>query len=257
MNGVPLERITRLVPLGLEFRDAASGRRVGDGLVVRVAPKNRPQRGVLAQPNPSGIFVAHDLPGLRDWSHGGAEPQPHPEFEIEVEDRLGRFLPTRLRLALPERGLAHAACRDDIPLLSAPTRSVPGLASLRADLFDLASGLPAAWAVAEVRHLGARLCLGMADGRGRLLLAFPYPEPALSNQPLAATTWPLTLHVQYQPGLDPARPPELCQALAQPAARFVEVAEPLATLAELALTLRAGQELRAAYPACSLLHITP
>ena len=260
MSSALIEQVRRLAPLGLELIDAASGRRICDGLVVRVAPVGRPQRVVIADANPSGIFVAHDLPGLGDWSHGGDEPLPHPEYDIRIDDRLGRFLPCRLRLALPAAGLAHPACRADIPLFSAPTRVVPGLAAIRAEIVNHAAGKPAAWSVVEVRHAGSVLCLGMADGSGRLLLAFAYPAPPPSTQPLDKTTWPLTLHVRHQPGLDPEQPPELCLALAQPVVKFVDVAEPLATLAELALTLRFGHELHvthAAHPGNSQLYITP
>ncbi|MBP7204695.1 MAG: hypothetical protein KBA32_16040 [Propionivibrio sp.] len=245
MSSTVIESVTRIAPLGLELIDAASGRRVGDGLIVRVAPVGKPQRGVIADANPSGIFVAHDLPGLGDWSHGGAEPLPHPEFTVHVDDRLGRFLPCRLRLALPAAGLAHPACRADIPLFSAPTRIVAGLAAIRAELHTHPDGKPAAWAVVEVRHAGAPLCLGMTDERGHLLLAFAWPKLVLADQPLDASTWPLTLHVRHAIGLetnDTNEPPELCAALAQPAARFVNVVEPLATVPELAVTLRLGRE---------------
>jgi hypothetical protein len=92
---------------------------------------------------------------------------------------------------------------------------------------------------------------------GRLLLAFPYPPPAPSTQPLDQTAWPLTLHVRHQPGLDPDQAPELCQALAQPAAKFVDVPEPLATLTELAITLRFGRESQVTHPGGSQLVITP
>ena len=257
MSGAVIEQVTRIAPLGLELIDAASGRRVGDGLVVRIAPIGQPQRDVIVQTNPSGIFVAHDLPGLGDWSHGGEEPLPHPEFDIRIDDRLDRFLPCHLRLALPADGLAHPACRADIPLFSAPTRIIPGLAATRAEIVNHATGKPAAWAVVEVRQSGVLLCLGMADGNGRLLLAFPDPPPAPSTQPLDKTAWPLTLHVRHQPGLDPDQPPELCQALAQPAAKVVDTIEPLATLAELAITLRLGRETHAAHPGSSQLYITP
>lgn len=242
MSSAVLEQFTRLAPLGLELIDAASGRRVADGLIVRVAPRAQPQRIVIAQANPSGIFVAHDLPGLGDWSHGGEEPQPHPEFDVRVDDRLDRFLPCRLSLALPTAGLAHPACRSDIPLFSATTRVVAGLAVIRAEIHRHADGAPAAWAVTEVRHGGVPLCLGMADERGRVLLAFAYPKLTLTDQPLDQTTWPLTLHVRHQPGLDSTEPPELCAALAQPVARFVDVPEPLATATERAVTLRLGRE---------------
>ena len=93
MSATVIEQVTRVAPLGLELIDAASGRRVGDGLVVRIAPIGQPQRDVIVQTNPSGIFVAHDLPGLGDWSHGGEEPLSRPEFDIRIDDRLGRFLP--------------------------------------------------------------------------------------------------------------------------------------------------------------------
>ena len=257
MSGAVIEQVKRFAPLGLELIDAASGRRVGDGLVARVAPRGHPQRVVIAQANPSGIFVAHDLPGLGDWSHGGEEPLSRPEFDIRIDDRLGRFLPCCLRLTLPAEGLAHPSCREEIPLFSAPTRIIPGLAAIRAEIVNHATGRPAAWSVVEVRHGSTVLCLGMADGRGRLLLAFPYPTLAPSNQPLDKTAWPLSLHVRHQPGLDPEQPPELCAALTQPAAKFVDAIEPLATVAELAITLRLGHETHAVHPRGSQLLITP
>lgn len=242
MSSAVLERFTRIAPLGLELIDAASGRRVGDGLIVRVAPVGKPQRVVIADANPSGIFVAHDLTGLGDWSHGGDEPLAHPEFEVRIDDRLGRFLPCRLRLALPTAGLAHPACRADIPLFSATTRVVAGLAAVRTEIHTHPDGKPAAWAVVEVRHDGIPLCLGMADERGHLLLAFAYPKLVLNDQPLDASAWPLGLHVRHTPGLDATEPPELCAALAQPVARFVDVVEPLTTTPERAITLRLGRE---------------
>ena len=97
-------------------------------------------------------------------------------------------------------------------------------------------------AVVEVRQNNAPLCLGMADERGHLLLAFAWPKLALTDQPLDASTWQLTLHVRHASGLDATEPPELCAALAQPAARFVDAVEPLATVSELAVTLRLGRE---------------
>ena len=180
MSSAVLEQVRRLAPLGLELLDAASGRRVGDGLVVRVAPVGRPQRVVIADANPSGIFVAHDLPGLGNWSHGGDEPLPHPEYDIGIDDRLGRFLPCRLRLALPAAGLAHPACRADIPLFSAPTRVVPGLAAIRAEIVNHATGKPAAWSVVEVRHAGRPA----ASGRSIAVLparAHPLPRGAAGH----------------------------------------------------------------------------
>lgn len=237
-----METVTRSAPLGLELIDAASGRRVGDGLIVRVAPIGRPQRVVIADANPSGLFVAHDLPGLGEWSHGGAEPLPHPEFTVRIDDRLGRFLPCHLHLALPTAGLAHPVCRDDIPLFSAPTRIVAGMAVVRAELNTHPDGKPAAWAVVEVRQNNAPLCLGMADERGHLLLAFAYPQLVLTDQPIDASTWKLTLHVRHASALDPTEPPELCAALAQPVARFVDVVEPLAATPEREVTLRLGRE---------------
>jgi hypothetical protein len=256
VSSATLEQVIRKPCLGLELLDAARGRRVCDGLSVKVASINHPDRLVNASANPSGIFVAHELPGLAAWSWGGTQPVPQPQFDVWIDDRLGRFLPCHLRLALPEDGLAHLPCRTDIPLFSAPTRIVPGLAAIRAELFNPAIGKPAAWTLAEVRHLGTPICQGMADGHGRLLLAFPYPELEAPAESLAATRWPLTLHVRHQPGLNAQQPPELCAALAQPVARFVNDAAPLSPLAEIALTLRFGQETFATQPGRSQLHLT-
>lgn len=256
MSSTTLEHVVRRPCLGLELLDAARGRRVCDGLNVTVAPFRQPERVVTAKANPSGIFVAHELPGLAGWSWGEAKPSPQPQFNVQIDDHLGRFLPCRLTLALPEEGLAQLPCRTDIPLFSAPTRIVPGLAAIRAELFNPSVGRPAAWAVADVRLRGATICQGMADGHGRLLLAFPYPELEAPAASLAATSWPLTLHIRHQPGLGSQQPPELCAALAQPPARFVNDDDPLSPLAEFALTLRFGQETLATQPGRSQLHLT-
>ena len=53
-----VETVTRSAPLGLELIDAASGRRVGDGLIVRVAPVGRPQRVVGAGADHCGGAVS-------------------------------------------------------------------------------------------------------------------------------------------------------------------------------------------------------
>ena len=89
-----METVTRSAPLGLELIDAASGRRVGDGLIVRVAPVGRPQRVVIADANPSGLFVAHDLPGLGDC--GGCAEKPRAEVA-----------------ELPAGGAGLSLCRGD------------------------------------------------------------------------------------------------------------------------------------------------
>src|SRR5262249_39340010 len=65
-----IERLTLVAPLGLRFWDEVSGRAVGDGLLVTVYPETQPARRVPALSNRSGIYVLHQLPGVREFTNG-------------------------------------------------------------------------------------------------------------------------------------------------------------------------------------------
>jgi hypothetical protein len=170
-------------PLGLVFWDVATGERVRDGLVASIAPSARPG---LAKPmfaNDSGIWVTGPLPPLGQGA----------TWRVEAMDPLGRFLPLRVEVAasgtprfkwpagLPKPAFAKApaggAQPSPVPLFSAPSRSIgPAAAEVRAQLVHVPESREAAWALLTVSHSGRTRGVGLADGRGSVVVHFPWPE---------------------------------------------------------------------------------
>jgi hypothetical protein len=242
-----LERVARVAPFGVQFRDRLSDSPVRQGLQVALHPRERPERRVLAQPNASGVYVVHEAPGLRratfgrgDGAYWAAPPQSR-EYRCEVTDLEARFLPVSFDLRLPFRGLLTPACDSPpghgVTLFSAPTRRVPAtLAVVRAELVDAVSGAPAAWALVSADHGGAELGQGVADREGRLLLAFPYPEPARrprTSPPQSPPetdgglmVWDVRLRARYDARLAAQAVPDYCALRAQPEARLLEERSP-------------------------------
>jgi hypothetical protein len=243
-----LALVTLVAPLGLRFRDVVTNTFVNDGLSVTVYPQANPLRRVLAFANRTGVYVLHHAPGLSAFEHGAGDdafwagvPQGQP-FIVEVEDTERRFLPFKLTLNLPQKGiynwvsplpsaaqpLSPPASVAPIPLYSAPTRSTPaGVAVLRAELWDPQTQRPAAWAVIEARVEDLLLARGIADERGRLALIFPYPPPQKFSvtspvgSPVDASPpaprgpsiyeqeWRITLSAGYAPLASPPSPPDV------------------------------------------------
>lgn len=274
-----LERLTLVAPLGLRFHDAATGERVGGGLNVTVYPANNTLQRTEAFPNRSGVYVVHHAPGLREFEHGAGDDEfwrnlpPPRSFVVEVIDGERRFQPFSFEAELPApRGLFNwlspvepspPAGARSLPLYSAPARAVsPGMAVIRADLWDAEADTPAAWAVLEARLEGQLQARGLSDERGRVALVFPYPKPTDAptsspvasppvnkNVPLLEQTWELALSAGYAPADDTAarRPPaipDLRATLEQLNAPPAKLWTDLAAQEELlSVTLKYGPEL--------------
>jgi hypothetical protein len=234
----------------VRFWDPVERAFVADGLVVNVRPANG-QRRTLAAANSAAIFVAQDLPFLRSAEQGAGDDAywasvARRAFVVEVDDTRGRFLPFSFPASLPNRGLFVWSCplvspplpplADGVLLFSAPSRPPsPMRAVLRADLQDLATGLPAAGAVLVATIDGARSVSGVADERGRVAIQFPYPEPrdfppigdgasppaSPVGSSLASHTWPVVLAGQYAVTSPYPAYPDLCTTLHQPAAKLL------------------------------------
>ena len=105
------ERQTLVAPLGLRFRDAATGEFVLGGLSVAVYPNDNPESRATAFVNNSGVYVVRHADGLRDAEFGAGDdafwdaPPPKRNFTVEVTDTEGRFLPYTFQTALPVRGI--------------------------------------------------------------------------------------------------------------------------------------------------------
>lgn len=262
-----LEQTHIFTPAGIRFRDAATEAPVTSGLHVDVVPASGGKR-VRAVATTSGAYAVHVLPGRRRVSYPAEDavaPSPEP-YLIHVRDDQGRFLPALIEADLPvaNGGIVSVLGEDpsETPpadegsggggkdpswyLFSAPQRPLtPGLACVRADLIDDATGAPAAHAVLEVRHDGFS-GYGLAGDDGRVAVVFPYPPielagledaddtegatesegggvvstsaPAPPSTPsrigatsaasgtrLSQKTWTLTVEVRYDP---PSRPVE-------------------------------------------------
>ena len=135
-----------------------------------------------------------------------------------------------------EAGSPSASSLRTIPLFSSPARPLPGgLAVLRAQFFEAATGNPAAWVLAELSMsvLGRIVTVrGLADRQGRLALIFSYPEPAsvsLGSSPgggpqlLSEQRWTLNFRAWYDFDPAPADFADLDSVLALPTGSPVQV----------------------------------
>ena len=269
-----LDRVVRPAPIGIRFRDVATGGFVGDGLRVTVTSVRNPLRRATLEVNARGVWYAHRFPGFSDEALGG------PDWEalqqpclVEVDDALGRFLALRIELDLPQRGLVDwagwsdlpqdllapwandasppAISSETLPLFSAPGRTAPTpLAEIRCQLLRDDGG-PAAWALLAASHAGAVRALGQADAEGRAVLFFAYPDrprPSLATSPPAITDfrWSVEL-AAYWDGLDPATPPAFADLMAQldhPRTLFASTVEPREPLPSQLLSFGRGLVLR-------------
>lgn len=247
------DRLVRRCALGLRFRDTATGDTAIDGLQVEVYVPGQGGRRTPALPNRSGVYVAQALPGLRDFEFGQTSPDaPWPvaarSLRVSISDPQRRFLPMSFDALAPTLGLFGAVASwlsppqpfgfallpddgsppsplfDGVPLFSSPNRPVPDpLAVVYAQLREVGSSTPAAWALLGVSIGGRGRGLGLADQNGRVAVLFPYPEPARRRlasppEPRNDFSWSLDLTIYSATGSPPlsaAEPPQLEALLAQ------------------------------------------
>jgi hypothetical protein len=239
---VRVDDIDLVAPLGLRFWDVATQSAAGAGLYVEAHPNATPERATPAAVGPSGIYSFCRLPGLRGFENGaGDEPfwasdAPRVPFTVLTSDPQNRYLPCRLAITLPVKGIyAQRSSPLDsglvpdaswIPLFTASSRPVPdAMAVIRAQLQDKVSGEAAAWAMVTARAADLAPVTGLADARGSLALPLPYPEPrnfalgsplGTGGSKLTDQRWPVTISVFYSPGRDRELAPDLEETLRQP-----------------------------------------
>ncbi|MGB8509159.1 MAG: hypothetical protein WCD76_12300, partial [Pyrinomonadaceae bacterium] len=133
-----IERQTMVAPLGLRFRDAATGAHVRGGLVVTIYPTANSARRTRAFDTGSGIYVVQGAAGLRAFESGAGDEgfwdalaTRRVPFTIEVFDEERRYLPYSLQTRLPFRGLHTWTW----PLAEPSARPTPEPAALFADDF--------------------------------------------------------------------------------------------------------------------------
>ena len=232
--------LSRTAPLGLRFWDEATGRVVGDGLIVTAYTPDSPLRRIEARVNRSGVYVLSGLPGLSKVEFGTGDDKFWKElpakgtFNIEVIDSWQRFVPFLLTVEAPVKRVVTSpfaaeasppATSRGIPLYSTASRSVPAaMAVLRAELREWSAGgnhegEPARWAVLEARSEGRLIARGVADDKGSVALLFAYPAPVthpLGSPPaisppgaegpaLRDQQWPIELSASFD-RLNPSPP---------------------------------------------------
>jgi hypothetical protein len=245
---VVTETLSLLAPLGIRFRDVATGVLVVDGLTV-TAQAAGPTPPTSAQLSLTGTYVFHRLPGLDAIERSDdvasenafwASPPVSGEFVVSVDDPFGRYQPFSFVARAPWRGLFSLPCGspssppgDSVPLFPAPTHTVGGpLAAVRAEMWDPIHGKGAAGALLEVTEPDGAVFRGVADSDGRVLVPMHYPQPfaagfasasefsaVSSGLPVVNRSWPLTIRVFYAaPGSVTPAFPDICTLLAQPEA---------------------------------------
>jgi hypothetical protein len=244
-----IERLARVAPLGVRFWDELARAMMGDGLIVTAYRPSDPDRRFALVLNRANTFVLQNVPGLREMEFGAGDQDYWDDlpaaqgFVIEVVDAEGRFIPFTFHAEAPQRDQLEWVCGSPpqragaVPLISSPARRLPGgYGVIRAELRDQAQFdtrtkqyAPAKWAVLEAWCDGQRIGRGIADEQGRIVVAFPYPEPInppLTSPPsgprkrLTDQQWPVELRAFYSPLSPTPKIPDLCAALTQTPAQL-------------------------------------
>jgi hypothetical protein len=219
-----LEEISLVTPLGVRFWDVAMEAPAGGGLSVVAYRDVWPEITWDAVEGHGGVYSFRALPGMQyalngagDDDYWNAHPPAVP-YLLKVTDPQERYLSFQLSATLPCRGIfglfaspLYTNLTPDaswIPIFSTPSRPISGPAgAIRAQLKDDNSGLPAAWAMVTVQSSGNIAATGLADDRGVISLALPYPEPRnfAFSSPLGSSvkltdqTWPVDISIFYTP----------------------------------------------------------
>lgn len=196
-----LEALSARVLGALRFVDATSGMPVREPLAVRM-PGSRLQR------NASGLLVIREATALAAHAGAFAQAPASPALgsvplTAEVSDPSGRWLPRRVRVALPRNPDPSPAAREAADSLFRPIEvalypgpAAPVLANwavLRVSLAQAGSGHLLGGALLRVEADGRVLARGMTDWRGEALVAVPgvpittWAENAVVVSEIAAT----------------------------------------------------------------------
>jgi len=223
-----LEELATFCPLGLRFWDAVADAQIHGTLRVRAWPLPARRPVVDAFRTVSGVYAFQDLPGLIDVERPPSPPPPPASplvtrpFVVEVQDLARQFLPVAFNVDLPHRGLflppLAGSPGGPLPgfyLFSSPVRTLaPGVAVVRAEMVDAATGRRAPWALVRVTVAGQGDRWGLADEAGRVAVQFPFPlispgfgqlfasPPGTASPPgppVAERSWEVAVAVFWEP----------------------------------------------------------
>ncbi len=209
--------------LGLRLRDDRTGALVTDGLAVRVVRRGA-ARPVTALRTVGGMWAVPTLPGLPRFGPAsmdagdilGAVPQR--DYDITVDDPLGRFHAVRVGATLPDAaGFLDDPCPGaGMPGVLAGAFSLPsvaarppepGLAVVHVAVTDGGPARPVPFCVVEASIDGAVMGRAVAGADGQATVQFPLPEPddgAADPPAWDAVVWDVEVRVRHAP--PPAAP---------------------------------------------------
>jgi hypothetical protein len=221
---IVIEQTKIVTPLGVRFWDVAMSAPAGGGLSVVAYRDDWPELTWNAVEGRNGVYSFRALPGLQYASSGMGDDAywsthpPNVPYLLSVTDPEDRYLPFQLSALLPCRGpigifaspLFTGLTPDPtwIPVFSLSSRPISGpVGAIRAQLQDDTTGLPASWATMTAQSTPGVAATGIADARGVISLALPYPEPRNfafasplgSSVKLTDQTWPVDISVFYTP----------------------------------------------------------
>jgi hypothetical protein len=205
-----LEHVVRRAPLALRLLDLSTGAVVGGDVRAEIWPEADPAvRTSSTAPTAAGVVGFPHLKGLEryedattsrdDWYHSPLRFAPVP-FVVRITDRSRTHLPVVRPVLVP------AAAAVDVVLPPSPIAALPpGHIPVNVQLVTEA-GVPAAWALVEVRT-GPLTTGGVTDDRGVVVVPLPLAAPPTAvGAPATGATWNVTIGVRYRPADQVAAP---------------------------------------------------
>jgi hypothetical protein len=283
-----LERVGRRTLLGIRFWDPALDVQIRDGLQVTLTPLESGAKSLGAYLTRSGIYAFDGIPGLHDLETrvtgpAAVSPDMQRAFVLQVEDRSGQFTGAAqiVQLPLPYPGLYLVDSEIGSPgerprgfnLYSSVNRQpIAQYTSVRGQLMDTDSNLPAAHALLRIQTEEGSSWYGLSDGNGQFSVLLPYPflhvtygssPPVNDGVRLFQRVWNLSLAVMYAPSALEAVPgtdrPSYFSILNQGQALIYQHSPGSATgeVIELTTQLNYGRNLVVATDGFSELYISP
>ena len=216
------ERVEERVLGALRFLDATT-------LVPLATPMTVTGAGASFVRNRSGLYVISEWTELA--SHATAFDAPPalpnvgeaPPLDLSIVEPSGRYLPRRIRLALPrDPNPGNAAAAGslfraiDVPVYPSPQAAVAtNWTVLRVSVTETASGDALGGALVRVTANGTVLTRGLTDWRGEALVPVAgVPVTTWSTEPgaVVVTEIPATLEAVFDPGAGRRTPASVVRA---------------------------------------------
>lgn len=234
LTGIEFQSFEIVPALGMGFWDTLNDTLVETGLEVTMQSRHITEKPLQSIVTNRGIHVFHQLPGINPVNAKLQSSSVLRNFTFNVRDLENRFLPFSFNADCPSDGLYLPDCiqslplgNNYIPMFNASTRNVSTeMAVVRADLRNSVTQQPASWAMVTGEIDGKEVVRGVADKKGKLFLAFSYPEPETQLQEMSPPLstlwrWSLKIRIFYSPVITVPVWPSLCNVMEQVQAQVI------------------------------------